>query len=242
MANTQANHARAAIRRPTRVAALVTSALFAMVLAWPAITQAQSGQRTYPQSWPEYGREAYSAHLRINFDPTDAQVYVDGSLAGRVSEFDGVFQSLGLTPGRHVVTVYRPGFRTERYTVDLGYDRSRTITGRLERLRPGQVTGPPPMASGRGRGGWDYGRGWDDRGSNARLGTISLRVLPGDAEIFVNGSRRSWQRQSNRFALDLQPGHHRLEVRRAGYAPYYREVDVRAGATVSLDVTLRRGF
>jgi hypothetical protein len=218
------------------LAALVTSALFAMVLAWPATTQAQSGQRTYPQSWPEYGREAYSAHLRINFDPTDAQVYVDGSLAGRVSEFDGVFQSLRLAPGRHVVTVYRPGFRTERYTVDLGYDRSRTITGRLERLRPGQVTGPPPMASGRGRGGWD------DRGSNVRLGTISLRVLPGDAEIFVNGSRRSWQRQSNRFALDLQPGHHRLEVRRAGYAPYYREVDVRAGATVSLDVTLRRGL
>jgi hypothetical protein len=75
-----------------------------------------------------------------------------------------------------------------------------------------------------------------------RLGTISLRVLPGDAEIFVNGSRRSWQRQNNRYALDLQPGHHRLEVRRPGYAPYYRDVDVRAGATVTLDVTLRRGL
>jgi len=234
MANTQATHARALPRRRAHVLALVTSALFAIVLAWPATSHAQGGQRDYQP----YGRNDYSAHLRINFDPTDAQVYVDGSLAGRVSEFDGVFQSLRLTPGRHVVTVYRPGFRTERYNVDLRYDGSRTITGRLERLRPGQVTGPPPMASGRGRGGWDYGRGWE----NARLGTISLRVLPGDAEIFVNGSRRAWQRQSNRFALDLQPGHHRLEVRRAGYAPYYREVDVRAGATVTLDVTLRRGL
>ena len=94
-------------------------------------------------------------------------------------------------------------------------------------------------------GGWDYGRNdgrdWGNAPNN-RPGTISLRVLPGDAEILVNGSRRSWQRQSNRFALDLQPGHHRLEVRRPGYAPYYREVDVRAGATVTLDVTLRRGL
>ena len=234
MAITQANHARAAGRRPTRVAALVTSTLFAMVLALPATAQAQYGQREY-----QYGRDAYSAHLRINFDPVDAEVYVDGSRAGRVSEFDGVFQGLRLTPGRHVVTVYRPGFRTERYNVDLGRDGSRTITGRLERLRPGQVAALPPGASGRGRGGWDYGWGAGSNASNTqlgtRLGTISLRVLPGDAEIYVNGSRRSWQRQSNRYALDLQPGHHRLEVRRAGYAPYYREVDVRAGATVTLD-------
>jgi hypothetical protein len=139
--------------------------------------------------------------------------------------------------------VYRPGFRTERYNVDLNRDGSRTISGRLERLRPGQVAGPPPGLSGRGRGGWDYGRGaWNGNERNERMGTISLRVLPGDAEIFVNGSRRSLQRQGNRYALELQSGRHRLEVRRPGYAPYYRDVDLRAGATVTLDVTLRRGL
>jgi hypothetical protein len=215
------------------------SALLAGLLALPALANAQDRQRGYEP----YAGDYDSASLRINFNPTDAEVYVDGYFAGRVSEFDGVFQRLHVAPGHHVVTIERPGFRAERYNVNLSRHGSRTITGRLERLRGGQMYGPPPAyAGGPERGDWDYGRTGRYTAPNSRPGIVSLRVMPGDAEIFVNGSRRSWQRRDDRYELDLEPGRHHIEIRRAGYAPYYRDIDVRAGATLSLKVTLRRGF
>ena len=57
------------------------------------------------------------AEVRLQVEPEeaeDAAVYVDGFYAGIVDDFNGVFQSLPLTPGGHTVVLYLEGYRTVR--------------------------------------------------------------------------------------------------------------------------------
>jgi hypothetical protein len=62
-----------------------------------------------------YGRPTGS--LRLDIQPTDAQVYIDGAYAGLVDDFDGVFQSLRLEAGQYHVEVVLPGFETLAFDV-----------------------------------------------------------------------------------------------------------------------------
>jgi hypothetical protein len=210
--------------RITRLNGFLASVVLASVVAVPAPA---SAQYRGPQS-RYYDSRVGAASLRVNFQPTDADVYVDGALAGRVADFDGIFQRLHLLPGNHVITISRAGFRAERHTVNLRRNGSETITGRLE------------PAGGYGRNNAYGDRGYNDRGNVGRSGTVTFNAFPSDAQIWVNGSRRSAVRRGNAYVLDLEPGRHRIEVRRNGYAPYTRDVDVRAGAALSLNLTWKR--
>ncbi|MCC7124436.1 MAG: PEGA domain-containing protein [Acidobacteria bacterium] len=71
--------------------------------------------------------------LRLRVRPRDAQVFVDGYLAGIVDQFDGTFQSLRLAPGGHKIEVRMPGFETLTFDVHIQPDRTMTIT---EGMRP----------------------------------------------------------------------------------------------------------
>jgi hypothetical protein len=65
-----------------------------------------------------YGYAPYSADLagptgglRLKIEPKDAEVFVDGSYAGIVDDFDGVFQHLTLAAGPHHIEVRSTGYR-----------------------------------------------------------------------------------------------------------------------------------
>jgi hypothetical protein len=58
----------------------------------------------YLGSAPIYGGVA------LEMSPYDADVYVDGTLAGRVEDFDGSTQPLTLVPGTHRIEVQADGF------------------------------------------------------------------------------------------------------------------------------------
>ncbi len=64
-----------------------------------------------------YGNYGYpTGELRIQVQPRDAQVFVDGSYAGTVDDFDGTFQSLRLEEGEYQVELVLPGYEP------LGFD------------------------------------------------------------------------------------------------------------------------
>jgi hypothetical protein len=206
--------------------------------AVPAAAQDRGYQR---------GRETdYSSALRFNVSPNRAEVFIDGSYAGRVDDFDGMFQKLRVRPGQHEVVLYLDGYRTVRERVFVGADSTRTIQLNLPRLGRGERAYGRPVD--RGTGDW-----WDPRSNNsnnsvnssARLGTVSLGLAPYDSEVWVDGRR--WSQTGNgrgrneRMALRLNAGRHRIEVRRPGYQTYVRELNVPTGGTVSFNVTLRRG-
>ena len=66
----------------------------------------------YPRYYLEYDAYPERASLRIQGNPSQAEVYVDGYYAGIVDDFDGVFQRLHVTPGTHEITLRLNGFRT----------------------------------------------------------------------------------------------------------------------------------
>jgi hypothetical protein len=87
------------------------------------------GTAGYGYPYPPYGGGSYTfstGALRLKVRPRDAQVFVDGSYAGIVDDFDGVFQSLALAPGGHKIEIRMPGYET--YTLDVHIQPDRTMT------------------------------------------------------------------------------------------------------------------
>jgi PEGA domain-containing protein len=50
--------------------------------------------------------------IRLNVEPRNGDVYVDGYYAGIVDDFDGHFQHLDLTAGPHHIEISAPGYET----------------------------------------------------------------------------------------------------------------------------------
>src|SRR6266851_637645 len=92
-----------------------------------------------------YGRSYdTSGSARIQVTPKEAEVYVDGYRAGRVDDFDGMFQRLNVRPGPHEITLYLPGYRTLTERVYIGEGSTMKLKQSLEKLAPGETSTPPP--------------------------------------------------------------------------------------------------
>ena len=233
----------------TRAALLISVTLLLVPAAADAqFSHAASGaahsDRAY-QPWPYPYRPAPwsypgSVAVRIDVEPTDAEVFVNGYQAGTVDDFDGVFQRLRLRPGEHEITIYRDGYRTVTERRYFNPDAALTIRRTLQPLAPGEVQEPRPAgAPAPAPSRSDPDRPEPPRRAD-RTGSLSLRVDPADAEIVVDDERRSLTAGQTLLTLPLAPGRHRLEVRRDGYQTYTEDVLIRPEATLSLTVTLKR--
>jgi hypothetical protein len=94
----------------------------------------------YPRTivrYGDYGRYGYATGtLRLDVEPRDAQVYIDGAYAGLVDDFDGVFQSLRLEAGEYQVEIVLPGFETLAFDVRIFPGEKTTYRGDLIPERP----------------------------------------------------------------------------------------------------------
>jgi PEGA domain len=70
------------------------------------------------------------------------------------------------------------------------------------------------------------------------VGTLVLRVQPAGAEILVDGEAWQGPEGDERLVLQLSEGSHRVEIHRDGYRVYSRDIQVRRGETVPLNVAL----
>jgi len=80
------------------------------------------------------GGYGYDGALRLKVKPREASVYVDGYFAGRVDDFDGVFQRLKIESGPHRVEVRLDGYDALTFDVRIDPDRTVTYTGELKKL------------------------------------------------------------------------------------------------------------
>ena len=79
-----------------------------------------------------YGSYGYPAgELRLKVHPRDAQVFIDGYYAGRVDDFDGVFQSLRLEEGDYQVEIVLPGYEPLAFDVRIFPGEKTTYEGDL---------------------------------------------------------------------------------------------------------------
>ncbi|MBM3769856.1 MAG: PEGA domain-containing protein [Acidimicrobiia bacterium] len=214
-----------------------------------------------PWGWGGWAMAPPQASVRLDIEPRDAQVYVDGYFAGDVDQFDGTFQRLRLSPGQHEIVIYKDGYRSHRERLYLPVNSSRKVTRDLDRLAPGDPNEPlpePAAAPDRGRGSNDQAlpppprRGMrpgrvgppprepTPSSTSSRLGTVSLRVQPGEADIFIDGERWTGGGDDERLIVQLSEGSHQVEVRKDGYRTVSTEVQVRRGETVPVNISLSR--
>jgi hypothetical protein len=209
-----------------------------------------SGAYPYaPYAYGGYLDDRTSA-LRIDGDKVEAEVYVDGYLAGRVDDYDGNLQRLYLRPGEHELTVYLDGYHTVRQQMYLNPGATKTLRFNMEPLGPGETAERPPAPVERTERAdptqriepqdpmtRPYTR---DPAPSSRYGTLSLRVQPSDAEIIIDGERWSVTAGEARIAIELSPGLHRLEIRKEGYEAYAEDIAVRDGRLLPLNVSLKK--
>jgi hypothetical protein len=183
--------------------------------------------------------------LRIQVSPREALVYVDGYAAGLVDDYDGVFQRLQLVPGHHEIIVYLQGHRTLRQNLYLNPRSTHTIKHTLVPLGPGDTGEPQPVPRAMPPTPGPQMPGAPMPSVPAmdteRIGTLALRVQPGDANVYIDGELWRGPQGSqarDRLVIQLGEGAHRVRVEKPGLQSFAVEIDVRAGETTSFNVSL----
>jgi hypothetical protein len=218
-----------------------------------------------PYPYPYYGRYYGAvASLRIEVTPKDAEVYVDGNLAGIVDQFDGLFQRLDVSPGGHTITLFKPGYRTVNEHVYAQPGTTFRWKYAMEPLGPGETSEPPPVPAQEARP--EPGEGpppqqrWrpvpqppgpeprqprpEPPGPQVRpmdaerFGQLAIRVQPEGAQVLIDGETWQGPRGMERLVVHLPVGVHRVEVRKEGYESFVTEVELRPGEVTALNVSL----
>lgn len=206
----------------------------------------------YPYPYPVFGYPPGIFHggdgavaLRLQVTPRDAAVFVDGYAAGIVDDYDGIFQRLRLVPGPHEIVIYHPSYRTLRQNIYYNPGSTHTIRHTLEPLLPGDIAEPQPvpraMPAYPGMPG-QPGMPAPESGQapEGRVGTLALRVQPGDATVLIDGEPWRGPQTQDRVVIQLAEGTHRVRIEKSGFQPFAVDVDVRAGETTSFNVSLLR--
>jgi hypothetical protein len=215
----------------------------------------------YGHPWGPYPLYGYgqgmpnplTSSVRLEVTPRTAQVFVDGYDAGRVDEYDGMFQRLRLRPGSHEVVLYLEGYKTVRQNLYLNPGSDQKIKFALEPLAAGEVAEPPPPPRDTPPGGTeppDARFPFEPREAQeappvreapAHFGTLSIRVQPADAEILIDGEPWSAPSGQDRISIRIAEGRHRVEIRKPDFTAYREDVLIRADKTLTLNVSLLPG-
>ena len=92
----------------------------------------------YPYGFYPYVVNHPTAAIRVDAEPKQAEVFVDGYFAGTPGR-------LRTTPGGHAITLYLPGYRTITRNVYVAPGSTIKMRDRMDRLAPGEVSDLPPM-------------------------------------------------------------------------------------------------
>ena len=94
-----------------------------------------NGYGAYPYG---YGyRGGYDVgRLRLQVQPRDAEVFIDGYYAGQVDDFDGRLQGLTLETGGYSVEIRKPGWETLTFDVRVTPGRTTNYKGELIARKP----------------------------------------------------------------------------------------------------------
>ena len=214
----------------------------------------------YPYGYGYYGGyyPAYLpnvAYLDLDVSPEDAAVYVDGEYVGIADDYDGFPQYLTVTPGRHQISFKAEGHRAVTRSVrvprgavlDLEFtiprgEGSVSIGAQAE---PEEIVVPDyePGTPGEDDEDLDVEPDQDgDREARSEAGFIKLSVSPPDASIYLDGRLYGSADLLSRLhgELRLESGAHQIEVVRPGYRSISRQIQIRPGEHMAIDLDLRK--
>jgi len=90
----------------------------------------------YPQPGGVTVQPGATSGAGVSFEitPVDADVYVDGTLMGRVSSFGPLSQPLPVAPGRHLIEIRREGYQTLSFDADVAAGQVIPYQGAMQPL------------------------------------------------------------------------------------------------------------
>ena len=209
----------------------------------------------YDPGQHNYGSSYRAGQVRVQVQPSETRVYVDGYYAGVADDFDGIFQRLNTAAGGHDISLRLEGYRTFNVKLYVPDDGTIKLQHKMERGTGEEnagVMGVPqeyPRYDDR-RAANDredeYGDDRDrDRSPDLRAdqsgerALVRLDVQPADASVYVDGVFRGTGRDLRQ--LRLPAGRHRIEVVRPGYRTIERDVELAPGQTLDVGIDLDRG-
>ena len=221
----------------------------------------------YPYAQAGYGYGGFDgASLRVQVTPRDTEVFIDNYYAGTADDFDGLFQRLHAEPGAHDITLYREGYRTVRQRIYIQPTGTFRLRYMMVPLGPGEIAEPRPAeppppqntpgappAGGPNRyppqppgapspqGAYPPPQGaYPPPGDRSQSMSLSIRVQPADAEVFIDGERWQGAAGDERLIVQVAAGVHHVEARREGYRTYQSDITVRPGETSTVNISLSR--
>jgi hypothetical protein len=161
--------------------------------------------------------------VKINVDPTEARVFLDGRYIGISNDWDGHGGGELLTfddEGTHHLRFAYPGYRDRHVDVKVSRSADKEtleVEDKLEKGTPGGSTGPEGKLS---------------RPSYQTRGTVRFKVEPADATVTVDGKDYGAASRYAEEDLTLRsPGVHDVVLR----APGHREKSFRVIAAPAAD-------
>ena len=194
-----------------------------------------------PHLSPYYGGYAYSSAVRLEVEPEETEVYVDGYYTGIVDSYDGFLQRLRLPPGEHEIELYLEGYESIRQTLYLAPGETYRIRHQMQPLQDGvqQPPRPEPVAP-LPTGGSQAPAPLVQPAGVEEFGMLVVRFRPLDAVLTVDGERWVGHEGLGELVLDLGAGVHDLEVARDGHRTYRADVEVLPGEQTVINVSLPR--
>ena len=214
---------------------------------------------------PRYASR-YFGGLDLNVKPKKTtQVYIDGNYVGLTGHFDGWPEYLWLEKDTYELILYSPGYRTVVRQVEI---QPGVVIKIREDMQPGESVPPEELTAARPAPrppARRYGAAptpaptprepaapaprvestpeagvLDARQQPARL---KLSVAPADASVYLDGHFLGLAGEigEQRSGILVDPGEHRLEIVRPGYAGRELRFDAEPGGEVELEVELTAG-
>ena len=77
-----------------------------------------------------------SASLVLSIDPPDSVIYLEDHFLAPGPEVDGAGNGVPLAPGKHTITVARPGYRDKTVEIEVAPGESKQVELSLEKAGP----------------------------------------------------------------------------------------------------------
>ena len=87
---------------------------------------------------------------------------------------------------------------------------------------------------------WGCGFPQETRRGVGNEGFLTILATPNDAEVLVNGEKVGIASQFERNPLELRSGTHKIEVRKVGFFPEFREVYAGNQSRHTLKINLKK--
>jgi len=194
------------------------------------------------------------AYVDTDVSPEKAAVYLDGEPIGVADDYDGFPDYLTVSAGRHTISFKYEGRRTVTRRVNLRPstmlklefelpkstgDSSDLVVEDPDFAQPDTVGSEPEAGGVEMEGSGTDQDAWKEPGE---AGALRVSVSPEDASIYIDGKFVGTGQSLARLHGDLRldEGSHTVEVVRPGFESSRRNVDVRHGDRLTLEINLRR--